>query len=161
LYFLIYKNKDLSRRDDLWSFYFVLLDFLNENLPWRACKDNKADDVRDVKARCFENPENLLWKTTTADNSEVKNIFYSIKDLEYKDRPNYEYIRMQLLSILQREENKSRGIYSSTVIPEIPRTLSSSVFYKIFSYISYRRNVNLNYKIKKKIAINLIQKVKI
>ena len=29
---------DLARRDDMWSFYFVVLDFLNEELPWRACK---------------------------------------------------------------------------------------------------------------------------
>ena len=29
---------DLSRRDDLWSFYFVLLDFLGEELPWRTCR---------------------------------------------------------------------------------------------------------------------------
>ena len=29
---------DLSRRDDLWSFYFVILDFLGEELPWRTCK---------------------------------------------------------------------------------------------------------------------------
>lgn len=26
---------DLSRRDDLWSFYFVILDFFNEVLPWK------------------------------------------------------------------------------------------------------------------------------
>ena len=32
---------DLSRRDDLWSFYFVMLDFLNEDLPWRQCRGNR------------------------------------------------------------------------------------------------------------------------
>jgi tau tubulin kinase len=26
---------DLSRRDDLWSLYFTMLDFLNEKLEWR------------------------------------------------------------------------------------------------------------------------------
>ena len=29
-------KKDLSRRDDLWSFYFVILEFLNAHLPWKA-----------------------------------------------------------------------------------------------------------------------------
>ncbi len=29
---------DLSRRDDMWSFYFVILDFFNEELPWRTCR---------------------------------------------------------------------------------------------------------------------------
>jgi tau tubulin kinase len=40
-----YLLQDLSRRDDLWSFYFVILDFLNEQLPWRNCKDNKVVGV--------------------------------------------------------------------------------------------------------------------
>lgn len=26
---------DLSRRDDIWSLYFTVLDFLNEKLEWR------------------------------------------------------------------------------------------------------------------------------
>jgi tau tubulin kinase len=30
---------DLSRRDDMWSFYFVLLDFYNESLIWREKKN--------------------------------------------------------------------------------------------------------------------------
>ena len=93
----------------MWSFYFVILDFLNETLPWRACKDNKVDEVRDMKARCLANPEEQLWKNTTAGVEEVKNIFHSIKQLEYPDRPNYEFIRRELLRLLQKEENKERG----------------------------------------------------
>ena len=30
-----HNNVDLARRDDLWSFYFTMLDFLNEKLEWR------------------------------------------------------------------------------------------------------------------------------
>lgn len=29
---------ELSRRDDLWSFYFVILEFLDENIPWKLSK---------------------------------------------------------------------------------------------------------------------------
>ena len=39
---------DLSRRDDLWSFYFVILDFLGEELPWRTCKLYFKYEVLDV-----------------------------------------------------------------------------------------------------------------
>lgn len=88
----------------MWSFYFVILDFLNESLPWRACKDNKPDDVRDLKMKCLEYPERYLWKTTTANMKEVKDIFKSIKRLEYADRPDYEYIREQLSTLLRNEE---------------------------------------------------------
>lgn len=34
---------DLSRRDDMWSFYFVILDFLNIKIPWR--NNNVKDQV--------------------------------------------------------------------------------------------------------------------
>ena len=34
-----HNNIDLSRRDDIWSFYFTLLDFLNERLEWREQRD--------------------------------------------------------------------------------------------------------------------------
>jgi tau tubulin kinase len=35
-------KKELSRRDDLWSYFFVILDLINEVLPWRSCKDDKV-----------------------------------------------------------------------------------------------------------------------
>jgi len=38
-----HNNIDLSRRDDLWSLYFVILDFLNEKLKWREQKDYTMD----------------------------------------------------------------------------------------------------------------------
>jgi hypothetical protein len=40
----------LSRRDDLWSWYFVALDFLGEELEWRTSKYNKIDTVKLIKA---------------------------------------------------------------------------------------------------------------
>jgi len=30
-----HQNKDMGRRDDIWSFYFTVLDFLTEKLAWR------------------------------------------------------------------------------------------------------------------------------
>ncbi len=91
----------------MWSFYFVILDFLDEQLPWRNCRDNRAEQVRDVKTRCLANPESLLWKTTTAGVDQIQQIFYSIKKLGYADRPDYELIRQQLLGLLQHEEDKA------------------------------------------------------
>lgn len=94
----------------------MILDFLNEPLPWRNCKDNKADDVRDVKAKCLAEPEKHLWKTTTANLQEVRNIFNSIMKLKYGDRPDYNYIKLQLESLLHTEESRL-GIYSTTTTP--------------------------------------------
>lgn len=38
--------KELSRRDDLWSWYFVLLDFYGESLRWRKERDNTMSQVQ-------------------------------------------------------------------------------------------------------------------
>jgi hypothetical protein len=29
---------ELGRKDDLWSFFFILLEFLNQELPWQGSK---------------------------------------------------------------------------------------------------------------------------
>ncbi len=91
----------------------MILDFLNEPLPWRNCKDNDANEVRDCKAKCMAEPEKYLWKTTTANLPEVRNIFYSLSRLRYQDRPNYRYIREQLNSMLQKEEAKEPSLRNS------------------------------------------------
>ena len=105
--FVCYKQ-DLSRRDDLWSWYFVVLDFFNEELEWRTCKSNKMDEVKVIKAKCLSDPENNLWKTTTKGIPELKQIYYSISKLGYPDKPDYEFIRTQLKILLQKEELKEQ-----------------------------------------------------
>lgn len=72
------------------------------------------DDVRDIKALCLGNPENFLWCSTTSEMQEVRNIFYSIKKLQYADKPDYDYIRNQLNSLLQKEKMKNSLTYLET-----------------------------------------------
>lgn len=50
------------------------------------------DEVKNIKTECLNNPEEKLW-FVTKDIIEVKNIFYHLKNLGYKDVPNYAYIR--------------------------------------------------------------------
>lgn len=90
----------------MWSFYFVVLDFLNGKLPWSSCKDSNADDVGAVKEKCLREPEKYLWPNPMSGGKEMRNIFYAVNALEYYDRPNYTYIREQLLSLLNIERKK-------------------------------------------------------
>lgn len=62
------------------------------------------DLVRDMKTWCLTNPENYLWRGPTRNMQEVHNIFYKINELQYKDKPDYEYIHEQLTLLLQKEE---------------------------------------------------------
>jgi len=88
-------KKELSRRDDLWSFFFVILDLLNENLPWRTCKDDK-DDIKKVKEICLADAEKKLLLTTTKGKIEILEILNHLKTLNYCDMPNYHFIRKKL-----------------------------------------------------------------
>lgn len=106
---LISFQQDLSRRDDIWSFYFVILDFFNENIPWRNSKlhncikvyiiDSIKDEVKDIKMRCLSHPYQFLWTSTTKRMPQVIEIFNHIKALNYEDKPNYEFIREKLREI--------------------------------------------------------------
>ena len=65
----------MARRDDLWSLYFVILDFLNEDLMWREEKKEKLapgedpsytmEEVRLIKTECLNNPMEKLWRGAT------------------------------------------------------------------------------------------------
>ncbi len=59
------------------------------------------DEVKNIKTDCLNNPEEKLW-IVTKNIPEVKNIFFHLKSLNYKDQPSYAYIRGQLKSILNR-----------------------------------------------------------
>lgn len=64
---------------------------------------------------------------------EIKEIFYSIAKLRYADRPDYDFIRKQLHSLLHKEELKEQ--------PSQETNTSSSV---MFELLYYRRKGNVH-----------------
>lgn len=44
-----HKNKEMGRHDDLWSLFYMLVEFVNGQLPWRKIKDK--EQVRKVRER--------------------------------------------------------------------------------------------------------------
>lgn len=102
-----HNRMDLSRRDDLWSFYFMMLEFLGEQLPWKdaAIANKGIEAVKTLKERALRSPEDCLWRTTTKDMIGVKNIFYSLQGLtRYEDVPNYAEIRENIKLMINQEE---------------------------------------------------------
>ena len=111
-----HNNVDLSRRDDLWSHYFVILDFLEEKLEWRENRDFTMEAVKAIKTRCLANPEQYLWTNKTKNIEQVKNIFYHIRSLEYADKPDYFKIRQQLIGIYECRQ----PIYYQPSLEQLP-----------------------------------------
>lgn len=36
-----HKNKEMGRHDDLWSLFYMVVEFVNGQLPWRKIKDKE------------------------------------------------------------------------------------------------------------------------
>jgi tau tubulin kinase len=41
-----HKNKEMGRHDDLWSLFYMLVEFVNGQLPWRKIKDKEQVRLR-------------------------------------------------------------------------------------------------------------------
>mmetsp|Transcript_4867 Transcript_4867/g.8866 ORF Transcript_4867/g.8866 Transcript_4867/m.8866 type:complete len:527 (-) Transcript_4867:883-2463(-) len=90
-----HQSKELSRRDDLWSLFYVLIEFASGSLPWRRVKDK--DQIGELKE-----------KYTNRDL--VKNLPRSfgffmehLQGLDYPTNPDYSYLRSLLQSLLDQE----------------------------------------------------------
>jgi hypothetical protein len=82
----------------------MILDLLNENLPWRNCKEDK-NEIQKMKEKCLSDPIHNLFLTTTKDKIEIYNIFNHIKTLKYDSKPDYQYIYGQIFNLKQKEIN--------------------------------------------------------
>ncbi|EGG14948.1 putative protein serine/threonine kinase [Cavenderia fasciculata] len=81
-------SKDLGRRDDLWSIFYVLIEFAEGQLPWRKLKDK--DQIGDMKVKL--NTPDLVKDLPNQFTLFMKHL----KSLNYDDRPNYVYLQSLL-----------------------------------------------------------------
>lgn len=89
------------------------------------------DEVGSLKAWCMENPEASLWCGTTRNMPEVRSIFYRIKQLRFADRPDYDYIRDQLTTLLQKEEGTQSSLDTKTSLVLSPSPIETHVAFDI------------------------------
>lgn len=101
-----HKQKDLCRYDDLWSWLFVMIEFLTGTLPWKGCggKENREEICR-IKEREIVN--NTLFQHLPGAflhiAEELKGCILNYEEY-YLRTPDYSYIR-NVLSNLCAAEN--------------------------------------------------------
>eukprot|EP00761_Pharyngomonas_kirbyi_P004817 gb/GECH01004822.1/.p1 GENE.gb/GECH01004822.1/~~gb/GECH01004822.1/.p1 ORF type:complete len:400 (+),score=62.87 gb/GECH01004822.1/:1-1200(+) len=86
-----HKSKELSRRDDLWSLFYVIVEFTLGSLPWRKTKDK--DQIGQLKEK-YTNSE-LVKELPHEFTLFLEHLF----KLGYSDTPDYEYLRSILLQV--------------------------------------------------------------
>ncbi|CAH1132226.1 unnamed protein product [Ceutorhynchus assimilis] len=95
-----HKNREMGRHDDLWSLFYMLVEFVNGQLPWRKVKDKEQVGLMKEKY-----DHRLLLKHLPSD---LKQFLDHIQTLEYADKPDY----AMLISLFERCM-KRRGVKES------------------------------------------------
>lgn len=95
-----HKNKEMGRHDDLWSLFYMLVEFVNGQLPWRKIKDKEQVGIMKEKY-----DHRLLLKHLPSD---LKQFLEHIQSLEYADKPDYDMLAGILDKCLKR-----RGVKES------------------------------------------------
>ncbi|XP_017764470.1 PREDICTED: uncharacterized protein LOC108553902 isoform X2 [Eufriesea mexicana] len=76
-----HKNKEMGRHDDLWSLFYMLVEFINGQLPWRKIKDKEQVGLMKEKY-----DHRLLLKHLPAD---LRVFLEHVQSLGYADKPDY------------------------------------------------------------------------
>jgi len=95
---------ELSRRDDLESLGYIMLYFLKGRLPWQDAqgitRDEKYTNICRIKQEhsiqhlCHELPDEFMYFLT------------HVRSLEFKERPNYVYLRSLLTNLMEKSGYK-------------------------------------------------------
>ncbi|XP_052864830.1 tau-tubulin kinase homolog Asator isoform X2 [Anopheles cruzii] len=92
-----HKNREMGRQDDLWSLFYMLVEFVTGQLPWRKIKDKEQVGMLKEKY-----DHRLLLKHLPSD---FKYFLEHIQSLNYADKPDY----AMLVSLFERCM-KRRGV---------------------------------------------------
>ncbi|XP_057319024.1 uncharacterized protein LOC130663675 isoform X2 [Microplitis mediator] len=76
-----HRNKEMGRHDDLWSLFYMLVEFVNGQLPWRKIKDKEQVGILKEKY-----DHRLLLKHLPSD---LRLFLEHIQSLQYADKPDY------------------------------------------------------------------------
>lgn len=98
-----------ARRDDLESIGYILLYFLKGTLPWQGLagksKDEKYDKIREKK--CQTTVEQL---TKGVQEEFMKYVQYC-RNLQFEEKPDYNYLRSLFKTMMQRSGYDFDGQY--------------------------------------------------
>ena len=104
------RGKQLSRRDDIESFMYMILYFLSKRLPWQGMK---AKNLSERYKKIYNYKKNFNYKDFCSNfPKEIIAFVEYIRNLAYKEKPNYEYMRKLFTKILL-DKNKFISDYFS------------------------------------------------
>ena len=106
------RGYEQSRRDDLESVGYVLIYFLKGKLPWMGIEaKTKEQKYKKILQKKIDIPTKDLCEYLP---EEMEIILDYVKNLEYKENPDYEMLRRYFNSMIRKEHSKFDYIYDWT-----------------------------------------------
>ena len=103
-------NQDLSCRDDIWSWFYMLVEILSDDLPWRGVKEDMEKDMTimggtaKLKQECAKNP--CLFFNDHICPKEIIGLNKYLLSLDFQDPIDYDFIQNSILEIQIQEKEK-------------------------------------------------------
>ena len=96
------RGKELSRRDDLESFIYMILYFISKKLPWQGLKAKTMGEKykKIYKSKTEFNYKEFCRKFPT----EITICLEYILNMSFKEKPNYDYMRELFKRILEQKK---------------------------------------------------------
>ncbi|XP_038073138.1 titin homolog isoform X2 [Patiria miniata] len=98
-----HKNKEMGRHDDLWSLFYMVVEFVIGQLPWRKIKDKEQVGLMKEK----HDHRSMLKHMP----SEFKQFLEHIQGLQYQDKPDYKFLHSLLDRCMNRKGIKETDPY--------------------------------------------------
>ncbi|KAF8571213.1 hypothetical protein P879_00154 [Paragonimus westermani] len=140
-----HQHRDLARRDDLWSLFYMFVEFITGQLPWRRIRDKElvgqmkvAVDHKELAIKA--GIPNKIAETWTG----------HLSSLEYKSKPDYSLLGNSLLDWLTEQNvqwndaydwEQSRNDFTSfgvsSVNQDIKENMNEQRDTKLFQEVQY------------------------
>nr|CAD7593292.1 unnamed protein product [Timema genevievae] len=103
--------EEMGRHDDLWSLFYMLVEFVNGQLPWRKIKDKEQVGLMKEKY-----DHRLLLKHLPSD---LRQFLDHIQSLEYADKPDYAMLIGLFERCMKRRGVKESDPYDWEKVPSV------------------------------------------
>jgi serine/threonine protein kinase len=118
-------SRDLGRRDDLWSWFYMVVELLEGTLPWRVDRDAISPNetalseakvvAAERKRECTQSPD-LMFASGSCPKP-LRDINNYLVRLEFTDKPKYSYLQRKLNEMLSENGQCAKAAAAPTVLP--------------------------------------------